>query len=628
MSPGIRSRRRSGVIGETRRTGGGRLSTAEELERLVALLDRGVLSEEEFQAEKARLLGQSSAEGPSEAPSPTEPISTQPSSSEEQTSPRLGSSAGLAVTPTGSPVPTGGSDREQQQGSFVLTGKQVLIGLLILVVIAAGAGLGIALTGSNTPASASEVFLQPSNAQGQNPFTPNVGKNAPATAKTAAALTPSSGTNLASYTGNSIGLYGGTLDTSSCNPGQMVAYLEANPQKASAWAAAEGIPVSQVPTYINGLTPMTLRYDTRVTNHGYVNGQANAIPEILQAGQAVLVDSHGVPRARCYCGNPLTPPAAVSGTPQYTGVQWTGFSPTTTIVVTQSTTIINNFTLINNSTGQAFSRPTGTTGTSDSPTPSCTAGGPSMPGVTACTATTTKCLTGNGFASLSCLDAAVQAADRAGAHLSHAVANCGPADANLSNGAYVACGLTSTSVGSATEVVLIGPTPPGFTVTWSPSSSVPCNQLNAGELAAFEAYPDLGGCVNYSANAGNTGTPTTTMATTTTTAAPPASQITIASLDATIAQQANAAPPSPGQPPGSWTVTCGPPSASLAVGSDILCDSVNPAFGDSLEVIQITGSTPSSFTVVAGPGTSFPCSSLNAAEQAAFTADGNSCTPG
>ena len=374
---------------------------------------------------------------------------------------------------------------------------------------------------------------------------------------------------------------------------------------------------------------MTLRYDTRVTNHGYVNGQANAIPEILQAGQAVLVDSHGVPRARCYCGNPLTPPAAVSGTPHYTGVQWTGFSPTTTIVVTQSTTIINNFTLINNSTGQAFSRPAGTTGTSDSPTPSCTAGGPSMPGVTACTTTTTKCLTGKGFASISCLDAAVQAADRANAHLSHAVANCGPADANLSNGAYVACGLTSTSVGSVTEVVLIGPTPPGFTVTWSPSSSVPCNQLNAGELAAFEAYPDLGGCVNYSANAGgNTGTPTTTMATTTTTtAAPPASQITIASLDATIAQQANAAPPSPGQPPGSWTVTCGPPSASLAVGAYIECGSFNPAFGSSEEVIQITGSTPSSFTVVVGPGSDLSCTGLNAAEEAAMTADGDPCTP-
>ena len=118
---------------------------------------------------------------------------------------------------------------------------------------------------------------------------------------------------------------------------------------------------------------MTLRYDTRVTNHGYVNGQANAIPEILQAGQAVLVDSHGVPRARCYCGNPLTPPEAVAGSPRYVGAQWTTFSPTTVIVVQQSTTVINNFTLINNSTGQAFSRPAGTTGTSDSPAPTCTA---------------------------------------------------------------------------------------------------------------------------------------------------------------------------------------------------------------------------------------------------------------
>ena len=95
---------------------------------------------------------------------------------------------------------------------------------------------------------------------------------------------------------------------------------------------------------------MTLRYDTRVTNHGYVNGQANAIPEILQAGQAVLVDSHGVPRARCYCGNPLTPPEAVTGSPRYVGAQWSRFSPTTVIVVEQSTTVINNFTLINNST--------------------------------------------------------------------------------------------------------------------------------------------------------------------------------------------------------------------------------------------------------------------------------------
>ncbi len=491
------------------------MSTAEELERLVALRDRGVLSEEEFQVEKARVLGQSSAAaGPAESQPPTEPLSPQPSaSSEEPTAAGFVASPGPPVPPNPSLAPTGG-DGAHKRGGFVLTGKGVLIGLVILIVIVAGAGLGVALSGNTTPAaSASEVFLQPANAPGQHPFTPNVGTDASVAPTASSTLSPTSGTSLASYSGNAVGLYGGTLDTASCNPGQMVTYLAANPQKASAWAAAEGIPVGQVSSYINALTPVTLRYDTRVTNHGYVDGQANAIPEILQAGQAVLVDSHGVPRARCYCGNPLTPPIAVSGSPSYVGAQWSGLSPSTTIVVTQSTTIINNFTLINTSTGQAFSRPTGTTGTSDTPTPSCT-GGPSMPGVRACTTTTTKCLTGNGFASISCLDAAVQAADRAGGsyggHLSDAVANCGPADANLRNGLYVACGLTSVSVGSATEVVLIGPTPPGFTVAWSPGSYVPCNQLNAGELAAFEAYPALGQCVNYSPSSGNTGTPTTT----------------------------------------------------------------------------------------------------------------------
>jgi hypothetical protein len=341
------------------------MNTADELAKLVALRDQGVLSDEEFQAEKARLLGPSSSEGPPESP------------------------PGFVASPPPPPVPPTGSEEAaggggaKKPGGFALTGKQVLIGLVVLAVIGAGTGLGIVLTGGSTPAGASEVFLQPTNAQGQNPFTPNVGTDASVPTTVSGASNPTSGTTLASYSGNSVGLYGGTMDLASCDIQQMITYLEANPSKASAWAAAERIPVGQISTYINGLTPMTLRYDTRVTNHGYVNGVANAIPEILQAGQAVLVDSHGVPRARCYCGNPLTPPIAVSGSPRYVGPQWSRFSPTTAIVVQQSTTIINNFTLINNSTGQAFSRPMGTAGTSDAPAPTCT--GPSMPGVTVCT---------------------------------------------------------------------------------------------------------------------------------------------------------------------------------------------------------------------------------------------------
>ena len=370
------------------------MSNAEELERLVALRDRGVLSEEEFQAEKARLLGHSSAAaGPSESAPPTEPLSPRPSaSSEEPTSPgSVASPPGATVPPTRSPAATGG-DGGQKQGGFVLTGKQCPDRSRDPCGDRGRSGTGHRpYREEHAAASASEVFLQPTNAQGQNPFTPNVGTDASVPSTASGALTPTSGTSLASYSGNSVGLYGGTLDLSSCNPQQMVTYLEANPSKASAWAAAEGISVNQISTYIGGLTPMTLRYDTRVTNHGYVNGQANAIPEILQAGQAVLVDSHGVPRARCYCGNPLTPPVAVTGSPRYVGPQWSRFSPTTVIVVQQSTTVINNFTLINNSTGQAFTRPAGTTGTSDTPAPTCT-GGPSMPGVTVCTNPTTTTL--------------------------------------------------------------------------------------------------------------------------------------------------------------------------------------------------------------------------------------------
>ena len=180
------------------------MSRAEELERLAALRDRGVLSEEEFQAEKARLLGQSStAAGPSESPPPTEPLSPQPStSSEEPSAPGfVASPPGPPLPPTRSLAPTGG-DGAQKRGGFVLTGKQVLIGLVILLVIVAGAGLGIALSGNTTPAaSASEVFLQPSNAQGHNPFTPNVGTDATVAPTASSALTPTSGTSLASYSG-------------------------------------------------------------------------------------------------------------------------------------------------------------------------------------------------------------------------------------------------------------------------------------------------------------------------------------------------------------------------------------------------------------------------------------------
>ena len=66
--------------------------------------------------------------------------------------------------------------------------------------------------------------------------------------------------------------------------------------------------------YVDSLTPVVLTDDTLVTNHGYRDGHATTLPAVLQAGTAVMVDTLGVPRVKCNCGNPLTPPELVEAT--------------------------------------------------------------------------------------------------------------------------------------------------------------------------------------------------------------------------------------------------------------------------------------------------------------------------
>ena len=114
------------------------------------------------------------------------------------------------------------------------------------------------------------------------------------------------------FTGSAPGLYGGTQLLTVCDRRAMIAFLERNEDKLRAWAAVQGISPSAVPAYISQLTDVVLQFDTRVTNHGYIDGKANPIDEVLQKGTAVLIDQYGIPRARCYCGNPLTPPRALA----------------------------------------------------------------------------------------------------------------------------------------------------------------------------------------------------------------------------------------------------------------------------------------------------------------------------
>jgi hypothetical protein len=171
----------------------------------------------------------------------------------------------------------------------------------------------------------------------------------------------STGGGPATYRADLPGLYGGTRNHSTCDADKLVTFLDQNPAKAAAWATTLGIQATQIRSYVSGLTAVTLRTDTRVTNHGFVNGRADPIQAVLEAGTAVLVDKYGEPVVKCYCGNPLTAPVRYT-TPTYVGPLWSEFSATHITIIQQSTTIIKTFTLVDLRTGRQFPRPAGTTG--------------------------------------------------------------------------------------------------------------------------------------------------------------------------------------------------------------------------------------------------------------------------
>jgi hypothetical protein len=205
------------------------------------------------------------------------------------------------------------------------------------------------------------VALEPVSSPVRNPFMPSVGTDV----ANVTSPTPPSGAGPQRYPGGTPGLYGGTRDNASCDRDRLIAYLEQTPDKAAPWAATLGIQPSQIRSYVATLTTVVLRADTRVTNHGYLNGRPTVIPAVLQAGTAVLVNQYGEPVVKCFCGNPLTPPAPFAN-PTYTGTPWPTFQPTNITVIVKNTVIINAFTVVDPRTGEAFPRRAGGVG-SDGP---------------------------------------------------------------------------------------------------------------------------------------------------------------------------------------------------------------------------------------------------------------------
>ena len=234
----------------------------------------------------------------------------------------------------------------------------------VLALAVAGALL-VTLAG---PASA-RVVREPVQTAGSNPFMPAVGDDA------AGVVAPAGAGGR--FSGDTAGLYGGTRSDATCDDAMLTGYLRDDPAKASAWAGALGLRVSQIDSYVSGLTPVVLRADTLVTNHGYADGAATAFPSVLQAGTAVFVDRWGTPVVRCACGNPLaTAPTLYPGI-VYTGPTWVSFSETDISVVVSSSIEIHDYTLVDPREHRPFSRPATSHGDRDGDAP---AAGGTAPG--------------------------------------------------------------------------------------------------------------------------------------------------------------------------------------------------------------------------------------------------------
>ncbi|MFE0701656.1 DUF6777 domain-containing protein [Streptomyces sp. NPDC058872] len=208
-----------------------------------------------------------------------------------------------------------------------------------------------------------DVVLQSIGAHGPDPFTASTVRNtAPPTApeRRAEGEVP----QLREVTGSTPGLYGGTRAIGSCDVKRQIELLTADPVKARAFAEAAGVPEADVAGWLRGLTPVALRNDVRVTNHGYREGRASAFQAVLQTGTAVLVDPYGSPRVRCACGNPLRSPSADrSGVHQ--GDPWDDFDPDRVIVVKPTAAVVTSLVIVNTTDRTWIERRTGSDGDVD-----------------------------------------------------------------------------------------------------------------------------------------------------------------------------------------------------------------------------------------------------------------------
>ncbi|GLZ47195.1 hypothetical protein Acsp06_33800 [Actinomycetospora sp. NBRC 106375] len=236
------------------------------------------------------------------------------------------------------------------------TSRGLIAALVVLgMLVAAAAGMLVAREMS----APTDVALESVSTAGADPFMPSVGTDA-------VDVRPVANTT-GRHSGTTPGLYGGS-GSNTCDREQLSRFLGEHPDRAAGWASVLGLQdssTSSISRYVDGLTSVVLRSDTYVTNHGWVGGHVTSWASVLQAGTAVLVDRYGNPVTRCFCGNPLSAPQSFSSVAYY-GPRWYSFtSNSITVINHQTTTVTNNYTIVDVHTGRGWDRPVGSDGHHD-----------------------------------------------------------------------------------------------------------------------------------------------------------------------------------------------------------------------------------------------------------------------
>ncbi|OIJ89960.1 hypothetical protein BIV25_33525 [Streptomyces sp. MUSC 14] len=277
-------------------------------------------------------------------------MSVEPPSSDRPSGPPPGPLSGSSQPPSGPPAgPSGGvGGPKEPHGPWWKSIPRIGALSALSAVVVAAVVLAVVFTrsGGGSSAKGGEVFLQPAASAGQDPFTASTAERSSVPPPASASAVPSAPAGaVRGVQGGAPGLYGGTRNVAACDVEQQVRALQTDAAKTRAFASVAGVRPAGVPAYLRSLTPVQLRVDTRVTNHGYRDGAATSYQSVLQAGTAVLVDSHGVPRVRCACGNPLTSPVAEKNTPRLVGSRWPAYRSSNVVVVTPAPTVVDVFVL-------------------------------------------------------------------------------------------------------------------------------------------------------------------------------------------------------------------------------------------------------------------------------------------